>query len=84
MSDKPEKTNDEALRHSALEEEGADAGAITRTCESCGAAVGEAKFCPECATPTAPPRLTCSGCGQQPEGKPKFCPECGAEMPSAC
>src|SRR5947199_189079 len=42
--------------------------------------VGKAKFRPECGTPTAPPRLTCTGCGHQPEGAPKFCPECGAKM----
>jgi NADH pyrophosphatase NudC (nudix superfamily) len=49
-------------------------------CASCGAEVGKAKFCPECGTPTAPPRPTCSGCGHQPEGSPKFCPECGVKI----
>src|ERR671927_5999 len=51
-----------------------------RQCSSCGADVGKAKFCPECGSPTAPPRLTCTGCGHQPEGSPKFCPECGGKM----
>jgi hypothetical protein len=49
-------------------------------CVSCHAEVGKAKFCPECGTPTAPPRTTCTGCGHQPEGTPKFCPECGGKM----
>lgn len=53
----------------------------TTACVSCGAEVGKAKFCPECGTPTKPPRSTCAGCGHQPEGSPKFCPECGAKMP---
>lgn len=50
-------------------------------CGSCGADVGRAKFCPECGTPTKPARLTCPGCGHQPEGAPKFCPECGIKLP---
>src|SRR5437588_3943628 len=50
------------------------------TCASCGAEVGKPKLCPECGAPTAPPRLTCTGCGHQPEGTPKFCPECGAKI----
>ncbi len=49
-------------------------------CSSCHADVGKAKFCPECGTPTTPPKATCSGCGHQPEGTPRFCPECGAKM----
>jgi hypothetical protein len=56
------------------------AAAATPKCSACGAEVGKAKFCPECGAPTAPPRLTCTGCGHQPEGSPKFCPECGAKM----
>ncbi|HYE15289.1 MAG TPA: hypothetical protein VD968_12655, partial [Pyrinomonadaceae bacterium] len=51
-----------------------------RKCAACDAEVGQAKFCPECGTPTAPRRPTCVGCGHQPEGTPKFCPECGAKM----
>jgi len=50
-------------------------------CVSCGVDVGTAKFCPECGTPTKPPRPTCQGCGHQPEALTKFCPECGGKMP---
>ncbi len=50
-------------------------------CASCGTNMGKAKFCPECGTPAQPPKLTCTGCGHQPEGRPKFCPECGAKLP---
>jgi hypothetical protein len=49
-------------------------------CAGCGAEVGKAKFCPECGSPTAPPRPTCTVCGHQPEASPKFCPECGSKM----
>ena len=54
--------------------------AVSRKCSTCDAEVGQAKFCPECGTPAAPPRASCSGCGHQPEGSPKFCPECGGKM----
>ena len=54
--------------------------ASAANCTSCGSEVGKARFCPECGVPTAPPRLTCTGCGHQPEGTPKFCPECGGKM----
>jgi hypothetical protein len=60
-----------------------DADAMTATgplCAGCGAAVGKAKFCPECGRPTAQPKPTCAACGHQPEGTPKFCPECGTKM----
>ncbi len=50
-------------------------------CAECGSQVGKAKFCPECGTPTAPRKPTCTACGHQPEAKPKFCPECGEKMP---
>jgi membrane protease subunit (stomatin/prohibitin family) len=50
-------------------------------CSSCGAQVGRAKFCPECGSPTKPPRVACQGCGHEPENPTKFCPECGAKMP---
>ena len=56
------------------------AKAASRKCVACEAEVGQAKFCPECGTPTAPARPTCTGCGHQPDGSPKFCPECGAKM----
>jgi membrane protease subunit (stomatin/prohibitin family) len=49
-------------------------------CASCGADVGRGKFCPECGVPARPAKLTCGGCGHQPEGNPKFCPECGGKM----
>jgi hypothetical protein len=55
--------------------------AAAANCSSCGAEVGKAKFCPECGTPTRPQKLTCPGCGHQPEGSPKFCPECGVKLP---
>jgi hypothetical protein len=54
--------------------------AATPRCSACQAEVGKAKFCPECGTPTAPPRPTCVGCGHQPETASKFCPECGGKM----
>jgi hypothetical protein len=54
--------------------------AATPRCSACEAEVGKAKFCPECGTPTAPPRPTCIGCGHQPETASKFCPECGGKM----
>jgi hypothetical protein len=57
------------------------AAAAAMKCSACGADVGKAKFCPECGTPTKPPRPTCVGCGHQPETPTKFCPECGAKMP---
>jgi hypothetical protein len=59
----------------------ASAPAAKASCSSCGASVGKAKFCPECGTPTQPPRLVCTGCGHEPESPTKFCPECGAKMP---
>jgi hypothetical protein len=57
------------------------AAAAAADCSSCGAQVGKAKFCPECGTPTKPPRVACRGCGHEPENSTKFCPECGAKMP---
>ena len=51
-----------------------------RKCAACDAEVGQAKFCPECGTPAAPPKPSCAACGHEPEGSPKFCPECGAKM----
>ena len=57
------------------------AAAASANCSSCGAAVGKAKFCPECGTPAKPAPLVCAGCGHQPENPTKFCPECGAKMP---
>ena len=56
------------------------AASASPKCAGCGAEVGKAKFCPECGSPTAPPRPTCTACGHQPETNPKFCPECGSKM----
>lgn len=59
----------------------AAAASQSATCSSCGVAVGKAKFCPECGTPTKPARAKCTGCGHEPENVTRFCPECGAKMP---
>lgn len=50
-------------------------------CESCGAELLKAKFCPECGTPLKPTPPACQDCGHQPEVVTNFCPECGAKMP---
>lgn len=50
------------------------------SCPTCGAKTTGSKFCPECGGPLQI-KLTCTGCGFQPEGAPKFCPECGIKMP---
>jgi len=73
------------MRAGATVSAGASGGpkAASRKCSACDAEVGQAKFCPECGTPAAPPRPTCSDCGHQPDGSPKFCPECGAKMAAA-
>ena len=50
-------------------------------CASCGAEVGAAKFCPECAAPVRTHGgVFCPACGRRAEGEPTFCPECGAKM----
>ena len=53
-------------------------------CLACGEFVMHARggsvFCPECGSPLQI-KLTCPGCGFQPENAPKFCPECGVKMP---
>ena len=54
---------------------------ISIVCESCGAELSMAKFCPECGTPLKPKPPACEGCGHQPEVITNFCPECGAKMP---
>lgn len=59
---------------------GASAPQSSLHCSSCGAKTTGSKFCPECGTPLQV-KLTCAGCGFQPEGTPKFCPECGVKMP---
>jgi len=50
-------------------------------CESCGAELLGAKFCPECAAPLKPAPAACVDCGHQPQVITNFCPECGAKMP---
>ncbi|HKS42310.1 MAG TPA: zinc ribbon domain-containing protein [Blastocatellia bacterium] len=59
---------------------GATAPKSAISCPSCGAKTTGSKFCPECGGPLQI-KLTCLGCGFQPEGAPKFCPECGVKMP---
>lgn len=59
---------------------GATAPKSAISCPSCGAKTTGSKFCPECGGPLQV-KLTCTGCGFQPEGAPKFCPECGVKMP---
>lgn len=46
----------------------------------CGHDVGNAKFCPECGTPTEVFKPTCKSCGIQVEVTTKFCPECGTGL----
>lgn len=48
-------------------------------CGACGAKVGNAKFCPECGTPTIQ-KKSCGSCGHEVEGSPRFCPECGQKF----
>jgi hypothetical protein len=47
-------------------------------CTGCGAAVGEAKFCPQCGTPRR--AGGCPGCGAAIQPNTKFCGECGAGL----
>lgn len=46
----------------------------------CGVEVGNAKFCPECGTPTQTYKPRCSGCGYEVHVTTKFCPECGTTV----
>lgn len=48
-------------------------------CPNCGAAVGSAKFCPECGTKIQRAPATCPSCGAEAKGA-KFCPECGTKL----
>lgn len=59
---------------------GASAPQAAMSCPSCNAKTTGSKFCPECGSPIQV-KLTCTGCGFQPDGAPKFCPECGVKMP---
>jgi len=77
----------EAARQQAFEKarevdwmKGRDLGEVKGVaCTACGAKVGNAKFCPECGTPTSAKRR-CGDCGHEVEGSPKFCPECGSKF----
>ena len=60
---------------------GATTPAATLSCPTCGAKTAGAKFCGECGSPLKL-KLTCPGCGFEPEGTPKFCPECGVKLPT--
>ncbi|HYV97274.1 MAG TPA: zinc ribbon domain-containing protein [Gemmatimonadaceae bacterium] len=55
-------------------------GATAAPCRNCGADTKQAKFCPECGTPTALAVRTCTKCGASVQGGAKFCPECGNGM----
>lgn len=46
---------------------------------SCGFAIGNAKFCPECGAPAQAAKHNCTGCGYEMEATTKFCPECGVK-----
>lgn len=78
----------EAAREQAFEKarevnwmKGRDLGEVRGVaCVSCGAKVGNARFCPECGTPTGPAKRRCMDCGHEVEGSPKFCPECGGKL----
>lgn len=54
------------------------AAAQAPACPSCGHR-STSKFCPECGAGMQV-KLTCSGCGHEPDGAPKFCPECGNKL----
>ena len=55
--------------------------ANTFGCSNCGHNTDGAKFCPECGTPSNPPKPKCPGCGHEAENSVKFCPECGTKIP---
>ncbi|MBX7171367.1 MAG: zinc ribbon domain-containing protein [Pyrinomonadaceae bacterium] len=47
---------------------------------TCGVEVGNAKFCPECGTPTQLTKPKCPKCSFEVEVTTKFCPECGTGL----
>ena len=47
-------------------------------CGACGAAIGTAKFCPQCGTPRKP--AGCPKCGAGIVAGTKFCGECGGKL----
>src|SRR5581483_4363301 len=55
---------------------------LPTTCQECGFDVGDAKFCPRCGTPAAPPAQPpfCYQCGANPPQGAAFCHECGARL----
>jgi ribosomal protein L32 len=61
----------------------AAAGAPALKCAACGAAVGDARFCPQCGTKVERPAPSatafCPNCGKELKGA-KFCPECGTKV----
>jgi hypothetical protein len=52
---------------------------VKDACPNCGAAVGGAKFCPECGTKIQRAPTNCPSCGADAKGA-KFCPECGTKL----
>lgn len=61
-------------RVAAVEEQGADAAAVT--CTSCGKPAGGGKFCQHCGTPTVATRH-CTDCGEKLNVGARFCGGCG-------
>jgi membrane protease subunit (stomatin/prohibitin family) len=54
--------------------------AAKKLCGSCGAEIGNAKFCPECGKPAVAAAPThCPQCGAETKGA-KFCRECGTKL----
>jgi hypothetical protein len=47
-------------------------------CTSCGAAVGDGHFCPQCGSPRKPPG--CPGCGTAVAANTRFCASCGHKL----
>jgi hypothetical protein len=55
---------------------------LPTTCDECGFDVGDAKFCPRCGTPAAPPARApyCYQCASNPMPGAAFCHECGSRL----
>lgn len=55
---------------------------LPSTCDECGFDVGDAKFCPRCGTPAAPPARApyCYQCASNPPPGAAFCHECGSRL----
>jgi hypothetical protein len=56
----------------------APATAAADRCSSCGAAVGDGRFCPQCGTPRKAPG--CPGCGAAVQPNTRFCAGCGHKL----